>query len=79
MYFIGHTPIYFRKCDDILIASLNPGGVVRLSLENGLVVEEERLLRDLGRVRDVDVQSDGSFIVLTDSDAGEVLRITPDE
>ena len=64
---------------DILIASLNPGGVVRLSLENGLVVEEERLLRDLGRVRDVDVQSDGTFIVLTDSDAGEVLHITPDE
>ncbi|WP_371154655.1 PQQ-dependent sugar dehydrogenase [Jannaschia sp. 2305UL9-9] len=62
---------------DLLIGSLNPGGVVRLSLDGNRVTEEERLLMDLGRVRDVEVQADGSFIVLTDYADGRVLRITP--
>ena len=63
---------------DALIASLSPGGVVRLSLEDGRVVEEERLLRDMGRVRDVEVLEDGSFIILTDRDDGEVIHVTPE-
>ena len=63
---------------DILSSSLRPGGVVRLSLNDaGLVVEEERLLMDLGRVRDVEIQPDGSIIVLTDFEDGEVIHVTP--
>ncbi|MGB3406527.1 MAG: PQQ-dependent sugar dehydrogenase [Jannaschia sp.] len=63
---------------DLLIGSLKPGGVVRLSLEDGMVVEEERLLTDLGRIRDVEVLADGSFIVLTDFEDGQVLHVTPE-
>ncbi|SFI46660.1 PQQ-dependent sugar dehydrogenase [Jannaschia pohangensis] len=63
---------------DLLIGSLNPGGVVRLRLEDGMVVEEERLLMDLGRVRDVEILADGSFLVLTDYPDGEVVRVTPE-
>lgn len=62
---------------DALIASLRPGGVVRLSLENGRVVEEERMLMELGRVRDVEILDDGSFIVLTDRNDGQVIHVTP--
>ena len=63
---------------DLLIGSLNPGGVVRLSLdEEGLVVEEERLLRDQGRVRDVEVLADGSFLFITDFDNGSLIHVTP--
>lgn len=63
---------------DILASSLRPGGVVRLSLDaDGRVESEERLLRDMGRVRDVEVLDDGTFIILTDRDDGEVLHITP--
>ncbi len=63
---------------DILAGSLNPGGVVRLSLDGqGRVAEEERLLTDLGRIRDVEVQPDGSFIVLTDFSDGQVIHVTP--
>ncbi|PWJ21121.1 PQQ-dependent sugar dehydrogenase [Jannaschia seohaensis] len=73
-----HSGASFREWNgDILASSLNPGGVVRLELEDGLVVAEERLLRDLGRVRDVEVQPDGSFIVLTDFQDGSVFHITP--
>ncbi|WP_298431025.1 PQQ-dependent sugar dehydrogenase [uncultured Jannaschia sp.] len=64
---------------DILASSLKPGGVVRLSLDaDGMVVEEERLLRDIGRVRDIEVQPDGSFIILTDFENGSVFHVTPE-
>ena len=63
---------------DLLIGSLRPGGVVRLSFDRrGLVTEEERLLGELGRVRDVEVLEDGSFVVLTDFEDGWVVHVTP--
>lgn len=64
--------------DNILVASLNPGGLVRLKLSGGKVVGEERLLGDLGRIRDVQMDVDGSLLVLTDRRSGAVLRIRPD-
>jgi glucose/arabinose dehydrogenase len=63
---------------DLLISSLFPGGVVRLSQdEEGRVTEEERLLRNIGRVRDIEIQPDGSFLVLTDFENGSIFHITP--
>lgn len=62
---------------DLLIASLNPGALVRLKIQNGRVIGEERLLTDVGRVRDVEVLEDGSVLVLIDSGRGQVLRVTP--
>jgi glucose/arabinose dehydrogenase len=60
---------------DLLIGSLNPGGLVRLKFEDGRVTGEERLLPQVGRVRDVEVVAGGDVLLLTD--AGEVLRVTP--
>lgn len=60
---------------DILVGSLNPGALVRLKLRDGQVVGEERLLTDVGRVRDVEVLPDGAILVLTDR--GDVLRVQP--
>ncbi len=60
---------------DILIGSLNPGELVRLKLQGGRVVGEERLLRGVGRVRDVEVLPDGAVLVVLDS--GDVLRVMP--
>ena len=60
---------------DLLIASLNPGALVRLKLRDGRVIGEERLLTDVGRIRDVEVLSGGDVLVLLD--AGEVLRVRP--
>ena len=60
---------------DLLIASLNPGALVRLKLQDGRVVGEERLLTDAGRIRDVEVLDDGAVLLLRD--AGDVLRVTP--
>ncbi|PUB17002.1 PQQ-dependent sugar dehydrogenase [Yoonia sediminilitoris] len=60
---------------DLFIGSLNPGALVRLKLADGKVVGEERLLTNVGRVRDVEVLDDGRLLVLLDS--GSVLRVTP--
>ncbi|TNC72456.1 PQQ-dependent sugar dehydrogenase [Rubellimicrobium roseum] len=62
---------------DAIIASLNPGGLVRLRLEGDRVTGEERMLGDLGRVRDVEPQEDGSLLILTDAEDGRILRVTP--
>ncbi len=61
---------------DILVGSLYPGGLVRLSLDGDRVTGEERLLRDAGRIRDVEVLADGSILLITDEEAGEIMRIT---
>ncbi|MCK0166202.1 PQQ-dependent sugar dehydrogenase [Jannaschia sp. S6380] len=62
---------------DLMIGSLYPGGLVRIVFgEDGYVVEEERLLRNQGRVRDVDVLADGSIVFLTDFENGSIIHVT---
>lgn len=63
--------------DDLLIGSLNPGALIRLKLQNGRVVGEERLLTNVGRVRDVEMTEDGRVFVLIDDTQGSVLEVTP--
>lgn len=62
---------------DALIASLNPGALVRLRIEGGRVTGEEHLLPDVGRIRDVEQLPDGSLFVLVDARDGAVLRVVP--
>ncbi|MFT5650306.1 MAG: glucose/arabinose dehydrogenase [Yoonia sp.] len=64
---------------DLLIGSLNPGALVRLKMSGRRVVGEERLLTDVGRVRDVLQAPDGALLILVDADHGSVLRVTPNE
>jgi glucose/arabinose dehydrogenase len=62
---------------DLLVGSLNPGGLVRLRFAQGRVAGEERLLRDIGRVRDVEALEDGTVLLLIDADDGGILRVRP--
>ena len=62
---------------DVLIGAMNPGALVRLSLDGDTVIGEERLLTDAGRIRDVAIAPDGAILVLTDADDGALLRLTP--
>lgn len=61
---------------DLLIAGLQARAIVRLSFEDGRVVEEERLAAGIGRVRDVAVDTNGSVLFVTDSDDGGLFRLT---
>ncbi|EYD74661.1 PQQ-dependent oxidoreductase, gdhB family [Rubellimicrobium mesophilum DSM 19309] len=62
---------------DLLIGSLNPGGLVRIRLDGERVAGEKRMLPDLGRVRDVEELPDGSLLLLTDFEDGGIVRVTP--
>lgn len=61
---------------DVLAASLNPGGLVRLVMEGDRVAGEERFLEGEIRVRDVEIDRDGAILILDNSD-GRLLRLTP--
>lgn len=61
--------------NNLLIGSLNPGGLVRLILQDNKVIGEERIATQLGQIRDVDLASDGAIWVISDS--GQLNRLTP--
>ena len=63
---------------DLFVGSLKFRLLVRLELEDGGVVHEERLLAgQLGRIRDVRSGPDGAVWLLTDEGNGMLIRITP--
>ena len=62
----------------LFIGSMQPGALVRVTVENGRVTGEERYLAELGdRIRDVQQGPDGFLYVVTDEEDGRVLRVVP--
>lgn len=63
---------------NILIACLSGRALVRLEIDSGRVIEEERI--SLGtRIRDVEQAPDGSVYVLTDESDGHIWRLRPQQ
>ena len=61
---------------DLFIGALVDRALIRLELDGERVVQEERLLQDLGaRIRDVRQGPDGYLYVLTDEARGRLLRL----
>ena len=63
---------------DVIAGSLNPGGIVRLTLDGDRVTGEARYLGELGRVRDVEIDRDGALVILIDDPQGSVIRVKPE-
>jgi aldose sugar dehydrogenase len=61
---------------NLLVACLSGKALVRLKIENGKVVEEERIAMG-ERIRDVEQGPDGSIYVVTDEGDGEIWRLRP--
>jgi aldose sugar dehydrogenase len=62
----------------IFVGGLASMALVRLVVENGHVVTEERYLHELGeRIRDVRQGDDGYLYLITDSGSGRLLRVRP--
>ena len=60
----------------LFVGALKAQTLVRLTLDGGKVVGEERLLQDLGeRIRDVRQGPDGWLYLVTDGRGGKVLRL----
>jgi len=63
--------------DNLFVSALAGRGLIRLVLERDRVIAEERLLTDLNqRIRGVAEAPDGALYVLTDGNAGKILRLT---
>jgi glucose/arabinose dehydrogenase len=63
---------------DLFVGSLKFRLLVRLRIQNGKVVHEERMLKgELGRIRDVRLGPDGLLYLLTDEDDGRLIRLIP--
>ncbi len=63
--------------DNLFVSALAGKSLVRLVLEGDRVIAEERLLVDLNqRIRGVTEGPDGALYVLTDGNAGKILRLT---
>ncbi len=63
---------------NLLVGALKYQLLVRLVLDGEQVVEEERVLTDLGeRIRDVRQGPDGYIYLLTDEGDGRILRLEP--
>jgi glucose/arabinose dehydrogenase len=72
-----HGEMFSDWNGDILTTSYTGLGVVRLEIgEEGQVTGEERFLSELGGVQDVEVLEDGSFLLLTNAESGELLHVT---
>ncbi len=64
---------------NLFVGSLKFRLLVRLEIDDGRVVHEERLLKDvLGRIRDVRQGPDGMLYLLTDARDGGLFRLTPE-
>ncbi|MEC9463651.1 MAG: PQQ-dependent sugar dehydrogenase, partial [Pseudomonadota bacterium] len=63
---------------DFLVAALKYQLIARIERgEDGTIGTEERMLQgEYGRIRDVKVAPDGSILLVTDEEDGQLLRIT---
>jgi glucose/arabinose dehydrogenase len=64
---------------NFFVAGLSSKALIRLVVEQDKVVGEERLLTDrAARIREVVQGPDGALYLLTDGDAGKLLKLTPE-
>jgi glucose/arabinose dehydrogenase len=64
--------------NDLLVGSLKAGTLYRLRIENGKLIEQEKLITNFGRMRDVAMGSDGYvYFVLEHNETGSLWRIVP--
>jgi aldose sugar dehydrogenase len=63
---------------NLFVSALAGRSLVRLVVKDDRVIAEERLLEDMkARIRGVGTGPDGALYVLTDGDAGKILRLAP--
>ncbi|MEM9623337.1 MAG: PQQ-dependent sugar dehydrogenase [Pseudomonadota bacterium] len=65
--------------DDMLVGSLRAQTLYRIRLQDGVPVEQEKLITGLGRIRDVEMGFDGLvYVLLEHGESGSLVRLVPD-
>ena len=64
---------------DLLVGGLVPQAVIRLELDGQTVTGEDRMVRGIGRVRDIEVADDGAILAAIDAEDGRIVRLTPQQ
>ena len=65
--------------NDLLVGSLKASTLYRLRIENNKLVEQEKLIANFGRIRDVAMGDDGFvYIVLEHNETGSLWRMVPE-
>jgi glucose/arabinose dehydrogenase len=64
--------------EDLLVGTLKAKTLLRLRIEDGVLVEQEALLTDLARIRDVAMGPEGSvYLLLEHGEGGSIVRLVP--
>lgn len=65
---------------NLIVGSLKAHTLFRLVVVDTILVEKEVLLEGIGRIRDVEVESDGDILLLIENaSGGKILRLSPDK
>ena len=64
--------------DNLFVTAMVPGDLRRLTMVDNKVVDQEILLPELGRLRNVVNSSDGSLLIATDGPDGKIIRLYKD-
>ena len=65
--------------NSLFVGALVNNDVRRLTLEDGAIVAEEILFKELNqRIRDIRVSPEGMLYVITDGPDGQVVRVSPE-
>lgn len=77
--FTFHDGTRFTKWkNDLLVGSLKASTLYRLRIEDDKLVEQEKLITDFGRIRDVAMGDDGFvYIALEHNETGSLWRLVP--
>lgn len=64
--------------NDLLVGSLKASALYRVRIANDQLTEQEPLITDFGRIRDVEMGDDGFvYLALEHNDAGSIWRLVP--
>ncbi len=63
--------------DSIIVGTLRASDLLRIVVEDGEVIQQEVLLEDIARFRDIEVGPDGAIYILLEHDSGgQIIRLT---
>lgn len=63
---------------DLIAGSLKAHTLYRFVIEDGLLIRQETLIEGIGRIRDIEVGTDGNLLLLIENVSGaKVLRMSP--